>query len=212
MSTSRRFISFDPIKPREVSLGIKILFRDERSSIRELVMRKAHEGGLMGHLWELKRGWLNEGSKVQGLSPWFIYPTPYPYFPLGGHFYGFCLRVLRLHGLSKTIVFERDSKYLSHLWRTLWSKLCPKLVFSTIYYPQTDGQTKVKLHERARSHIKKKIGQYKQANRGRNGRVGISLDNMADNNTTLKDLVTVDVKILTSILRNSVLCDTTWKS
>jgi hypothetical protein len=55
----------------------------------------------------------------------------------------FFKEVVRLHSLPRSIVSNRDTKFVGHFWRTLWKKLGTYFSFNSTYHPQIDGQTEV---------------------------------------------------------------------
>jgi hypothetical protein len=49
--------------------------------------------------------------------------------------------VLYLHGVPKTIIFDRGSQFVARFWEQQHSSLETHLIHSLVYHPQTDGQT-----------------------------------------------------------------------
>ncbi|KAL4386530.1 hypothetical protein GQ457_09G017590 [Hibiscus cannabinus] len=243
------------------------LFKENRicipqGSMRDILIREAHEGGLMGHfgvtktLHSLKEHmfWPKMRRDVERfcercvtckkakskVSPHGLYlPLPIPDTPwtdismdfvLGlprtrtgrdsifvvvdrfskmAHFIAchktddivnvanlFFQEIVRLHGIHRSIVSDRDVKFLSHFWRTLWSKIervighCGRTSGSTIgagaYVLTSHSATKMspfeviskdgkaradyvkRLHQQVKENLERRTRQYeKQANKGR---------------------------------------------
>ncbi|GJP62544.1 hypothetical protein CLOP_g19600 [Closterium sp. NIES-67] len=49
--------------------------------------------------------------------------------------------IISQHGISTTLISDRDPKFTSIFWKELMSLLGTKLAMSSAYHPQTDGQT-----------------------------------------------------------------------
>jgi hypothetical protein len=53
----------------------------------------------------------------------------------------FVAEIVARHGIPATIVSDRDTRFTSRYWRKFQEEMGTKLLISTAYHPQTDGQT-----------------------------------------------------------------------
>ena len=51
-------------------------------------------------------------------------------------------KVVKHHGMQKSIILDRDPKFTSRFWRALWKKLGTELKMNTAFRPEIDGQIK----------------------------------------------------------------------
>ena len=51
--------------------------------------------------------------------------------------------IFKLHGMSKSIICDRDPAFTSHFWKELFKLRDTSFNFNSAYHPQTDGQTEV---------------------------------------------------------------------
>ena len=49
--------------------------------------------------------------------------------------------IVRFYGVPSELVHDRDPRFTSNFWRALFDIMGSRLLFSSAYHPQTDGQT-----------------------------------------------------------------------
>ena len=49
--------------------------------------------------------------------------------------------IVRLHGVSVSIVSDRDLRFTTHFWKSFKKPMGTRLTMSTSFHPQTDGQS-----------------------------------------------------------------------
>jgi hypothetical protein len=68
----------------------------------------------------------------------------------------FMKEIFRLHGMPKGIIFDRDMKFTSRFWRSLFIGFETTMLFSTSYHHQTNGKKEMVnqvLEDMLRMHV-----------------------------------------------------------
>lgn len=60
--------------------------------------------------------------------------------------YFFSREIAILHVLLRSILSDRDTRFLGHFWRILWKNMGSKFMYSLEYHPQMDEQIEVVNH------------------------------------------------------------------
>ncbi|KAK1610384.1 hypothetical protein QYE76_034057 [Lolium multiflorum] len=141
------------------SLPNRAPYRTNPEETKEIQKQESHAGGLMGHFGREKT--------LLMLANNFYWPKMRRDVD---KYVKRCITCnkskskLKPH-VPKTIVSDRDMKFMSYFWKMLWKKLGTKLLFRTTCHPQTDCQTEVvnrTLSQLLRSMIKKNLKEWEE--------------------------------------------------
>ncbi|GKC15225.1 putative CCCH-type zinc finger family protein [Tanacetum coccineum] len=109
-------------------------------SLREAIILEGHAGGLAGFLRGVVHATLPKLIVVMQMAHFVPCSKTFDASQVARLYFA---KIMKLHGVPKTLISDRDVKFVSHFWHTLWTRLGSKLQFSSSHHPQTDGQTEV---------------------------------------------------------------------
>ena len=74
----------------------------------------------------------------------------------------FFKEIFRLHGLPKSIVSDRDGRFMSAFWQEIFRLVGIKLTLSTRYHPQTNGKIE-RVNKWLEGYLRNYVGEQQKA-------------------------------------------------
>jgi hypothetical protein len=129
-------------------------------------------------------------DRLTKFAHFYAIPTEYSAVQVADLFFR---EVFRLHGLSKNIISDRDSRFIGTFWRELFQLVGTELTPSTSYHPQTDGQTEI---------VNKWVEGYLRNYVGRQQRTWVKWLHLGEHcyNTTFRSLYGYDAPTLVDLV------------
>ena len=98
-------------------------------------------------------------DRFTNFSHLFVVTSSFSATQVAGHF---SKEIFRLHGLPKSIVSDRDGRFMSSFWKELFRLVGTQLTPSTRYHSQTDGQTK-RVNKWLEGYLQNYVGEQQNA-------------------------------------------------
>ena len=55
----------------------------------------------------------------------------------------YILEIIRLHGVSVSIISDKDPRFTTHFWKSFQKAMGTQLTMSTTFHPHTNGPSKM---------------------------------------------------------------------